>query len=151
METKYYTPTIEEFHVGFEYEYLGDRFNWMHDNPTKGWNKESFEHLVGDDGDSMSGEVRSMIESDRVRVKHLDQEDIESEGWGLKPEGCFGQSDDGEELFTFYIKEEYTMLHTSENILRVFKSNQIGQLACLFNGTIKNKSELKQVLKMIGI
>jgi hypothetical protein len=131
---KYYTPTIEEFHVGFEYH----RMYW-----DGSWGKEV---LTEDDMEEIESE-----QLPNLRVKYLDRSDIESLGWGLKPEGCFGQSDDGEELFTFYIKEEYTMLHTSENILRVFKSNQIGQLACLFNGTIKNKSELKQVLKMIGI
>lgn len=37
MENKYYSPTIEEFHVGFEYEAL-----WGIENIDGEWLKETF-------------------------------------------------------------------------------------------------------------
>ena len=66
---KYYTPEIEEFHVGFEYEEQVEPGKWA-------WNTchpNTFEKLY--DWDSMD-----MLKI-RTRVKYLDQEDIESLGF----------------------------------------------------------------------
>jgi hypothetical protein len=72
MENKYYTPAIEEFHVGFEYEIL-------HNNE---WKKTSvFNNSCGGD---IIFEIKNMGHWDVVskpRVKYLDKEDIESLGW----------------------------------------------------------------------
>jgi len=70
MKNKYYTPTIEEFHVGFEYEYQDgvDKDNkdvWKKTICTK----SDFRYLS-----------KTKIKDFR-RVKYLDREDIESLGF----------------------------------------------------------------------
>ena len=59
----YYTPEISEFHVGFEYEV----FDKLHNI----WNKENNFFL-------QQGDFK-----DEIRVKYLDQFDIESLGFIL--------------------------------------------------------------------
>ena len=68
----YYTPTIEEFHVGFEYERL-----WLHIEPPM-WGKETF--YLNDSHIKLMQYSLSDIEP-LARVKTLDQSDIESLGW----------------------------------------------------------------------
>src|SRR5690606_29619740 len=74
---KYYTPEIEEFYVGFEYERFIPKSNSTEE--------ECWEKL------SMSINYLSLEELDNeiiekeIRVKYLDKEDIES--FGFKHEG----------------------------------------------------------------
>lgn len=75
----YYTPTISEFYIGFEYEYMnGDRWeesemriqDYKSDGPDYERSDSWFEEEI------LRG-IRT------VRVKYLDQFDIESLGWEL--------------------------------------------------------------------
>lgn len=135
--SKYYTPEIEEFHVGFECEFK----NSMQSNK---WEKEvcnvdtmsiaydSFEH------EDYKGEFANIF-----RVKYLDREDIES--LGLKLWQIPGDSFDWE----FYLDSE-----KGESLGKVTfnDNNTIDELelfGTIFN--IKNKSELKRILKQLGI
>lgn len=71
----YYTPTIEEFHVGFEYEVM---------IPEKSiWSKEVF--FLNDSHINLVKWVTIQDEFTihKIRVKTLDQSDIESLGWKL--------------------------------------------------------------------
>lgn len=150
--SKYYTPEIEEFHVGFECEFK----NSMQSNK---WEKEicdvdtvsiaynSFEH------EDYKGEFANIF-----RVKYLDKEDIESLGFELiesDKSNYFGN------LFSVTIPCKMGSLDTatyrlllgqhSKVCLTIIESNSYGgneQNMCL---TIKNKSELKKLLKQLGI
>lgn len=64
MKDKYYTPSIEEFHVGFEFE--------LKDPITQIWVKFIFEE-----------DKLWFIKSNISRVKYLNKEDIESLGFEL--------------------------------------------------------------------
>ena len=77
-EKKYYTPSIEEFHVGFEYEISYDG--------------ETYQSKVVDDSDELH-RIKTAIESLWVRVKHLDREDIESLGWAFFQKDHFGHDE----------------------------------------------------------
>lgn len=72
MENKYYTPTIEEFYVGFEFEYLKNN-KWKTSN-------NFVEELTEWDIEATST-VEYKIEDNEVRVKYLDRQDIESLNW----------------------------------------------------------------------
>ena len=113
---KYYTPEIEEFHVGFEYEQVIDAK----------WEKCEM-HLLD------LGKVNNRLNS--LRVKYLDREDIESLGFESvgkhtiqyeKDNCCIGWYD-SKRMFIDIGDESY------------------------FVGTIKNKSQLKKILKQIGV
>jgi hypothetical protein len=131
METKYYTPNIEEFHVGFEYEIFEDFDNL----PEKEWVK-----LVWDN-QHLNPENMTYpfpIAEDKIRVKYLDREDIESLGFNTEDnETCYNM-EKGFDIYGLYPLED--------NLIEICKFTNT-----LFKGMVKNKSELKRILKMLNI
>ena len=76
---KYYTPELEEFHQGFEYEI------WLNSayTPEK-YIKKIFEFV--DKNNIWDDDITNLLAcayngGDTLRVKYLDQEDIKSLGW----------------------------------------------------------------------
>lgn len=150
---KHYTPKIEEFYIGFEFEFQGVDKNW---NLT-GWDKVkvnyndpfnlyTLEHLKK----CFEGEEK--VEN-HIRVKYLDKTDIEGV---LKTRQLKG---DEVELNFQVIKSEYEFYEfdydLDDKILTVegwyqpkLVATKLGEYNCytLFHGTVKNKSELKRIL-----
>ena len=154
--TKYYTPSIEEFHVGFEYEYcdyqseepsewyaarFGCDYKKAHDiglHNCLSFTYEEWEYILQD-----------FINKEYVRVKYLDKEDIEDLGFiydnKLKfPKGKYKTT------VVEYVNDIYC-LSTFDNHEIMISEYCDGVFDKLFEGTIKNKSELKRVLKQLGI
>lgn len=138
MESKYYTPTIEEFHVGFEFEYLNSTNNT--------WYNQIFNRGIG---------FENNPSIDKCRVKYLDKKDIESLGWKFtgksidiwfKKEGMFFAVSGGHK-FTAY-KLQYGLHDNRLKVEAFFGEESEG---VLFEGIIKNKSELKKLMKQLGI
>lgn len=136
MEYKYYTPSLEEFHVGFEFDGLANLENSI-------WKPTVFREI-----DSVS----YYRERASVRVKYLDREDIESFGFTYVSSddhyksnrrilGC-GTGDDR------FIYISYSDVH---HIMYIWSKENRGVEQDLFIGTIKNKSELKTLLKQLNI
>ena len=133
--SKYYTPEIEEFHVGFEYE---ARIPKM----------ESFSEEVFYFNDSHKKLVnRVTLHDNHVRVKHLDREDIESLGFVFK-----------KETESSYVKDNITMhvydakrWNTENDTITIFKKDidRVVGKTIVFAGVVKNKSELKRILKQL--
>ena len=131
---KYYQPDISEFHVGFEYELVPPiGYSIMNlNNPMEKWEtKWATEFQKGvfgikdvDPWGGLLAGIRAAIEKEKCRVKYLDKEDIES----LK--------------IPSYIKINHILNNTYEII---------GTNARIFKGDIKNKSELKKLLKQLNI
>jgi hypothetical protein len=142
MEDKYYTPEIEEFHVGFEYE-----INYM-EEPY--WVKEA---LVTD----AQVIVLPFIITKNCRVKHLDREDIEDLGWGNYKKAVDAWYEFIPEFSVQLFNISYRafgLTHGSDGRVRIIGyeySAEASDEEVLFCGLIKNKSELKKVLKQIGI
>jgi hypothetical protein len=155
-DNKYYTPSIEEFHVGFECEVID--FQGVDDNPYYDWeyriitDTDLSHDTFLEDYDGFYS-LKEAIEEDKIRVKYLDKSDIKSLGFELIKE------DDGSVLFkkdhTEYGYTDYTFLqyYIKDNGVDIYHStSQFDyERTNIFNGTIKNKSELKQVFKMIGV
>lgn len=140
----YYTPDISEFYVGFEFEALdvaGD----------KEWHKFTF-----NESDSLRY-VQQYLDNKTYRVKFLDQSDIQSFGFGELQYNDEESSLDGwnrykykhENGWLIYVGAKSWYGYPSENgfWLRIHKP---GMSDWRFNGSIKNKSELGKILKMIG-
>ena len=133
----YYTPEIEEFHLGFEYE-------WKELEDTE-WKKEKSPIKISADG----------YEEQKygVRVKYLDKEDIKS--LEFKTDMERGLSIDAVVGYKLHYILEYNttskkLIIKIKNMLRDGSGNYVGYVN-YFNGYIKNKSELKKILKQIGI
>jgi hypothetical protein len=168
LEQKYYTPTIDEFHVGFEFEGLvteRGHQNWsLNDNLTASglsdivlWLSKEKDHPYYEE----------------VRVKYLDQEDIESLGFKFKYNYGNESSKKGYDFYFRNLPESHPLYKTFNNttigsvlivdknnstsleIYDVYESNEVNTFynsnIKSFKGTIKNKSELIKILKMLGV
>ena len=146
-EAKYYTPNLEEFFVGFEYEIIYE------DEPPKAYEFDITDMLYAQSPETEEsfGGICSKIENKQVRVKYLDSKDIEELG-GVKISdheyninGCILQINcsDSTHITILEIRQEWEMTAIPSKTAEYYFP--------LFMGKIKNKSELKQVLKMIGV
>ncbi len=135
-KTKYYTPGIEEFHVGFEYEYNTDEYLFGLLDRTNGiWKKEKFDALADQDGNTEISDIEKLIPKNEIRVKHLDQKDIEELGWGLWKE-----------------LEDVQYFRLGKKVISFYPNDLIENIEC--EGgllTIKNKSELRKLMQMLQI
>ena len=135
MET-HYTPDIEEFHIGFEYE----------KNDGEAWCKTIVK------GYKQIRNAEILIEQNSTRVKYLDKEDIESLRWiDGEAKGLGGYIID---VTNEEIHHGFYQMYIHDNRDKGFWFVQIHDFIntdYLFQGTIKNKSELARVMKQLGI
>ena len=148
MENKYYTPKIEEFFVGFEYEAYNSR-EWFFREASDGWVKMNWEPRQLSNNQGFFN-IDGAIQKEWIRVKYLDTTDIESCGWKQQV------SIEGKTRFT--LSTGTILKDTKENRWELIyyeesKKLQINQGTHWprFFGDIKNKSELKKLMQQLGI
>jgi len=146
---KYYTPTPEEFHIGFKYEYRTNGDDWVkHTIHTKADLAECIDDLEENDN--------------IIRVKHLDPEDIESLRFEFsfrnepsdmsRHNVCFTKKVDEKSEHILYWNElnnRIEIKYSRKTTVPYDEKRVFWEL--YFRGTIKNKSELKRVLTQIGV
>lgn len=137
-ESKYYTPTIESFHVGFEYEFSVEDGVWTKASIKDGTQIDDI-HVIFRD-----------IPAYKLRVKHLCREDIESLDWEYVP--FIPQGEQGDRWYDEHVKGSFNMTSggVEPNEVVIFKYKEEYHRAVFFKGTVNNKSELVKILKMIG-
>lgn len=166
---EFYVPTIEEFHVGFEYE-RNDGSDWynkvsnaydMMDVSTMLNKQKEYEmyeshpkniDLTESERDEKLKEIRLQknVYCKRIRVKYLDREDIEAEGFkkvgdqfdSIKTYFGVGTGDD---------KKLCVYLDEIDHSIDIWYRSNRGDLFTKFEGIVKNKSEFKKLLKMLRI
>jgi hypothetical protein len=133
MEKKYYTPDISEFYVGFECEFKDLSGNFIPIVHTE----------------------ESISYKDTFRVKCLDKEDIENLGFKLFSDVANILQFEKSHIDHYYnilifdrvdrelSITEYSYKNKDENI-QMYEITR-------FDGFIKNKSELKKLLKWLNI
>lgn len=132
---KYYQPEKEEFHIGFEFEILDD-FDTL--DEVK-WHKLTYGDRVTDRGEmGCPFPVDSLI-----RVKCLDSDDIESCGFKQIDPKFFSLSRSETHWLAIQILD-------GKYLIGIIDKNKNVDWIPLFVGTIKNKSELKRIIKQIG-
>lgn len=154
MKDKHYTPEIEDFHFGFEFEMYGNEDNNL---PEREWHKM----IYGKGGTSFqespnyafssSYSNSGYIDSDMIRVKYLDRSDIEELGWKFLSE----YSDEDKEVMTFQkgnwvlvynftIKKIFIFVKDYSEEHDLFGSARDVKISGL---EVKNKSELKRLIR----
>ena len=130
---KYYTPEIEEFHIGFEYE--------RHQYEDGNW----FKYTV---------EERDILDhaEKEIRVKYLDKEDIESLGFKEKSLKYYIFNEPSGKLpYWNKVILDFRWSYKDISIIGI-RADDLGmEEGILFRGNIKNKSELKKLLKQLNI
>lgn len=137
-DSKYYTPDLSEFHVGFEYEYKLDEwkpFKYQEDFEDPDYNELYF--------------IKYKLDEGFIRVKYLDCQDIEELGFtNIDDQGI------AENNGYLFKKPSKSFQHNHINLRYWYNSNRVQIIdsgIILFNGHIKNKSELIVLLKQLGI
>ena len=133
--SKYYATTIEEFHVGFGYE-IHRGYSEKEDRGGVIEMSNKFVNTIMTN-ETGFGYIQGCIDDKFLRVKYLDREDAESLGFVKWPD------DDIYDLGKFQL---HLGRYTDPYKVEIYDDNS----EYCFVGTIKNKSELKKVLKMIG-
>ena len=169
MENKYYTPSIEEFHVGFECEvYINtQRYGSIkknEDTETDNADSAFYPMIFGNKNSKYEllvlGELihTQKLNVDKFRVKYLDNEDIESLGFKdpsysvcnwYKLEGHF---EDSFASYGYWTK--IRLIHCAlDNKIKIlayeYTWEEVG--TPLFAGEIKNKSEFKVLLEQLNL
>lgn len=139
---KYYTPTLDEFFIGFEYEGYRDEFCPDH-------NKEWIDLSFGRWTSPRSHEkLLELIETNKIRVKYLDKEDMELLFKNKLEYTVIEFEEDNVFEFSFYKSGcIITVLYTYYDKMISFYSDD----DCIFKGIISNISELKKLLPQLII
>ena len=137
---KYYTPEINEICIGLEYEGTHNETEWRKHIFDLQSLRNYFTHIFKNN---------LSVKDTNIRVKYLDQADIESCGF-IHKQNYYFENDDYE-LFLLpnnrvIIKEKLTESNMNKRL-----TDKHTVYYQLFDGEIKNKSILIQVLKMIGV
>ena len=157
--SEYYTPEIDEFCINFPFEYRSDRYLQILDNTKGQWEAEEFSAASGQDGECERDDIEKLISENNLRVKHLDQEDIESFGFtkdNVTLLSLYTDKDDVTRHFEMVRSNESGEIeihHCSESQKTVIKKRELKNSddLILFFGTIRNKSELSRILKQVGV
>ena len=138
-EEHYYIPSIEEFYIGFEYEYY----------IMNTWQKVAFHPSDF----AYTENWLDNLDKGLLRVKYLDKEDIESFGFKFSPardyQTLYTKADekpgfnryeslDGRFMLQHYIEDDTIVISTKLFIL-------------VLRIIIKNKSEFRKLLKQLQI
>ncbi len=149
MSELYCTPTLDEFHEGFEYEI---------ESPLGGWDKSTFSFNNWDyDG------LLNYIEKKIIRVPYLIKTDIEAEGftqYGKELPNFYTASKENKSAIIHleyrgidhYLKIRWEYKKDNKVFIEIHSGIQEPrEWEYLFNGTIRNKSEFKKLLQQLGI
>ena len=129
MEAKYYTPQISDIFIGFECElFYQDDFKLARTENLK-WHKTIIDK-------NKFQQAFLLIKVNKIRVKHLDREDLLELGWEQKDYDTYEINRFGFELNPEYRNYIYETTH-----VRVVR----------FSGAIKNKSELQKLMIQLNI
>lgn len=143
MDNKYYTPSIEEFHHGYECEIY-----WNPGYEVEKWEAFTFEVKDKDGVYLNMGNTIEMIEDgcSFARTKYLDKEDIESLGWirntVVDSEDNIGfKREDGKSMMRYNTKDHIAWIQRIPTDFGV----------TIFQSILKNKSELKVLMNQLNI
>jgi len=151
-EPRYYTPSIEEFHFGFEYEEDNSVAQDTLEKPplTIEWYKS----VYGTEKAATFSELwytKLLIEGKNVRVKFLDKSDVESLGWYAHPQGGFAFNCEEKTVRLWFSDLEKCIIEIYTEFIEKseYKGFMLADMPLAFNGTIKNKSEMKRLMKQM--
>ena len=146
MDNKYYTPSIEEFHVGFEYEY----YDVIQDK----WiitTIKTYDDMYECPNDmSIDGNICAKY----IRVKYLDKDDIESLGFyeaKLKDSNDIVYLKDVNQGFNTGYTVALSINHNSFVTISYKSFSSYMNKEYSIDVIIKNKSELAKLLKQLNI
>ena len=153
-DDKYFTPSIEDIRIGYEFEFNGNPrdlpADWRKVTVTPDW--YSMNYTSGWDPDPLISFYIAMLRSkpEYFRVSYLTKEQIEAKGWG-PPEAKFILVPGKAKCYT------YTPMQKGERWLwfdprdYTFAITSVGGGKCYFEGMCKDINTLRDVCKLLRI
>lgn len=137
MENKYYVPTIDEFHVGFEFD--------VNDTIRDGSGRKEWSYNVKF-STAIANYIKWILDKspEDIKVKYLDREDIESLGWK------YAQYLDRTTICLNFERKNDWYLNYWFGETPFIEISRDGYDTG-FTGYIKNKSELVKLMKQLNI
>ena len=124
---KYFTPNIEDLHIGYELEHLS----------ATGYITTKFEI------DSSLPALQELIKLNQIRVPYLTKEQIEAEKWEYLSEGYIGHQ-------SFY-KDDFEMsCFYDKHLLKIIKKEKV-KTVVLYQGRCKCINEFRKIIKLLEI
>lgn len=154
--SKYYTPDISEFHYGFEFEVLNKKeAYWIESEPEGKWLWNSVDYGIFSDINN----TQRLILDKSIRVKYPDQSDIESLGWtgiGYSNLFYFDHSRIASRSNEFFLDGNLVSFGDYELRINMGRDHLWISIMdfnrdCIFDGIIRNKSELSRLMKQLNI
>lgn len=154
-ELKYYTPDIEDIHLGYELEVeeLEKADNNPDDIDSKWWKKVIIDTTVDEDilefcGNSITGiKNRDMVYvRNTFRTPYLTKEQIEAEGWKVE----WNDGNDGIE-YVYYCKGEWKLSYSTGWEEKVNEIVLIKGVPLYYRGECKSINELRTICKLLNI
>tara|TARA_R110000868_G_scaffold14426_4_gene67227 strand:+ start:34535 stop:34927 length:393 start_codon:yes stop_codon:yes gene_type:complete len=130
MENKYFTPDIEDIHVGYECEIL-----------KEAW--EPFKFNVEDIIPVFAMVNSKTIVSDKIRVSYLTKEQIEAEGWEQRGKGNVGGV-----VYGYYNKNDSSICAWGDST-KIEIQEREGNI--LFYGECKDINTFRKICKLLAI
>jgi len=139
MENKYFTPDIEDFHVGYEFQRFIPRKNATEEECWKTI-KLPVNYLTLD-------EIDDEIIEKEIRVPYLTTEQIEAEGW-IEDKGLYKLRKNEDLFFTIdFNTDSYSLIINSySKINTTFYSGN-----CILKGKCKDINTFRKIIKLLGI
>lgn len=161
MESKYYTPDISEFHVGFEYiindnnlllgidrEIININLSDIPDDTGINFTHPIPKEILEKYGKSSykKGPTLELISQNinNIKVKYLDKDDIESLGFSETTTKQFIKN--APESLPYWTQVVIDFRWPEDITIIGKRSEEVGML---FRGAVRNISELRKVLKMV--
>lgn len=154
MQNLYYTPTIEEFHVGFHYEMKESFCDGTVKSQTDFDNAQWIKRIC--DGGNLPYIERALGGRNAakglcgIRVKYLDKTDIENCDWYFKSQlttesnnHYFWDKATSTHSLIYFYKKHHAIITIRDTIQKIDLTS--------FVGTIKNINQLQNIMKMIEI
>jgi hypothetical protein len=145
MENKYYTPSIEEFKVGFRYEFYREITTYVfNEEPivNHNWVKATTSTSFPDPTLPM---IEEMVNKGVIRIKCLDESDIIEAGWKFVFESKSNEK-------TYKMFDFSLTTYKDSSGIYISNGNDTFEDGCVyFQGDILNYNQLLDVMQMLNI
>lgn len=137
QEPNYFTPSIEDIHVGYEFEaFLA--------NPKKKdrvWKPQIYENKWVD----KYLDFEYMLKEGRIRVPYLTKEQIEKEGWKKQGSNKFYEKHKNSKIYYLWVTENRISINEGMFGLLYWKVPQI------YRGECKDINTFRHISKLLNI
>ena len=149
MENKYYQPKIEEFHIGFRFEFKSTLTTYI-PNQEPIVRTDWLEAVTSTDFPNLTiPMIDAIIEEGNIRVKALDEADIIEAGWKYSKR-TISVSNDRQYYSLGRYECHYSNKQYEDGLFRIYREYaEDGEY--LFEGKIQNYNELLKVMEMLDI